>query len=257
MDFQVADVPLPEHLQTSPALQELESVRGSDKDEIKGEGAGGIRFRALRQEGLRLGAQTGLAWRYNMIMQYLDKTESKLNVIYSFARFVRDGRVLIPAVVEVKNKFQLDEQTGQATIVRSQITVEEEAKIISVVPTWRDYLWQQYTYPEKPHPSLRPRSDDEAAAWKQAVNEGWRAGISQADDIYSDRLASLTKATEGRSLYNTLESNKVFTPAALKVVANKVTFNGRTMNVGEVIYSINKKADYTTATDWKPVWTRQ
>lgn len=255
MDFPVANVDIPAHLEAPAALVELKALRGSESGSEEAE-SGGLRFRAIRQEGLRVGAQTGLAHRYGMVMEYLGGVEPKINVIFSFNGFVKDGRLLMPAVVEVPNQFVNDKETGEARVIRNAFTIEEEARIISVVPTWRDYLWQEYAYPEKPHSSLLPRSDAEAKAWQEAVNEGWRAGVHQADTIYSDRLAMLTKAVEGRNLYKTLESKKMVSPAALQVVSNRVTFNGRTMNVGEVIYTINNQSNYTASEQWRPVWTR-
>ena len=255
MDFPVADIELPSQLAAPPALVELQELRG-DSDLSPDEAAGGVRFRAIRQEGLRMGAQTGLAHRYSMIMEYLNGNEPKLNVTFSFNPFIRDGRLLVPSIQEAQNQFVLDEQTGEASIVRNAYTVLEEARIVSVTPTWRDYLYQEYTYPEAPHRSVLPRTESEARVWEQSLKEGWVAGLSQADSIYDDRLAALTQAVEGRHLYNTLESKNVFTPASLQVVANKVTFNGRTMNVGEVIYSIRGQANFKNAQEWRPVWTR-
>ncbi|CAM5368396.1 hypothetical protein SSTU70S_05717 [Stutzerimonas stutzeri] len=257
MDFPVAEVSIPSHLESPAVLVEMKGLRGKSESEGGLEGAGGIRIKAIRQEALRLGAQTGLAHRYTMIMEYLDSVEPKLNVTFNFSGFVRDGRLLVPAVTEVTNQFKQDPESGEATVVRSAVTVEEEARIISVVPTWRDYLWQEYGYPEQPHASLLPRSPAEVKVWEDAVNEGWRAGVSQADLIYDDRLALLTKAVEGRHAYLMLENKKVFSPAALQITKNQITFNGRTVNVGEVIYTIDTPASYTSAQEWRPVWTRQ
>ncbi|WP_326430291.1 type IV secretory system conjugative DNA transfer family protein (plasmid) [Stutzerimonas frequens] len=256
MDFPVAEMSVPAHLEAPAPLVELKGLRGGSVDDAEEEGAGGLRYKAIRQEGLRVGAQTGLAHRYSMVMSYLKAVEPKLNVVFSFNGFVKDGRLLVPAVVEIPNQFVRDETSGEVRVIRNAFTIEEEAKIVSVVPTWRDYLWQEYSYPEKPHRSLLPRTDAEAKAWEEAVNEGWRAGVSQADTIYQDRLAMLTKAVEGRNLYRTLESKKMVSPAALKIVSNRVTFNGRTMNVGEVIYNIGSAANYTASDTWRPVWTR-
>lgn len=256
MDFPVANVSIPAHLEAPAALVELKELRGGVEGAESEEGGTGLRFRAIRQEGLRVGAQTGLAHRYGMVMKYLGTVEPKINVIFSFNGFVKDGRLLMPAVVEVPNQFVKDEETSEVRVIRNAYTIEEEARIVSVVPTWRDYLWQEYTYPEKPHTSLLPRTPAESKAWQEAVTEGWRAGVQQADTIYSDRLAMLTKAVEGRNLYKTLESKQMVSPAALQVVSNRVTFNGRTMNVGEMIFTINNPSNYTASKNWRPVWTR-
>jgi len=254
MDFPVAEISLPEHLQAPPALMEIVNLKGREGDEI--DMGGGIRVRAIRQEGLRVGAQTGLAERYTMIMKYMDKVEPKLNVAFNFAGFVRDGRLLVPAVVENNNNLTVDAETGIVTEVRKAYTIEEEARIVTSVPTWRTYLWQEYAYPEPPHHSLLPRTPVEVDEWKRAVLEGWSAGVTMADQVYQDRMNQLVKAVEGRHLYTTLEAKNMISPAALQVQANKVTFNGRTMNIGEIIYTVGNDAEYRSARNWEPVWTR-
>lgn len=254
MDFAVAEIDSKGQLESPAALVELQSLRGVEKGvDVKTE-KGGLRFRSMRQEGLRLGAQAGLAERYSMIMEYIDKNETKANVIFSFSGFVNDGNLLVPAIDQAQNQFKID--GDEARIVSNSYTIAEEAKIISSVPTWRDWLAQEYETPEKPHYSLLPRTPNEVKVWEQAVKEGWRAGVVQANDIYSDRLNDLARAVEGRYLYRVLEEKKMIKPSLLKVERNKVTYNGRTMNIGEVIYSVEQNANYTSGDTWRPVWTR-
>lgn len=254
MDYPVAPMSASAIERPAPLL-ELRALRGGT-NATKEEEADGLKFKAIRQEGLRVGAQAGLSTRYGQIMKYLEARQTDLDVTFGFAKFVRDGRMLIPAVVETPNQFKFDPQTGKATEIKNAITVGDEAKIVSVVPTWRDYLWQEYVYPDPPHPSLLPSTSAEVKAWQDAVDAGWKAGYAQADGIFDDRVNRLTMAVEGRALYITLEQQKVFTPAALRVVSNKVTFNGRTMNIGETIYAIDDQANYTNSRDWRPTWSK-
>lgn len=255
MDFAVAEIDVNGQLETPAALVELQSLRGIEKGvDVKTKSGGGLRFSSMRQEGLRLGAQTGLAERYSMIMEYIDKNESKANVIFSFAGFVNDGNLLVPAIHQAQNQFKMD--GDEARVVSNSYTIAEEAKIISSVPTWRDWLAQEYERPEQPHYSLLPRTPSEVKVWEQATLEGYRAGVVQADDIYSDRLNDLTRSVEGRHLYRVLEDKKMIKPSLLKVERNSVTYNGRTMNIGEVIYSVKSRANYTSGENWKPIWSR-
>jgi len=254
MDFPVAEIQIPTHLQVSAELAQLEALRGRVVDST--EESGGIRIRAIRQEGLRVGAQTGLAARYSMIMEYLGSVEPKLNVTFSFAGFVRDGRLLVPAIIESNNTLQYDTETATASEVQKSYEIVEEARVVTSIPTWRDYVYQQYAKPEPPHVSMLPRNEDEAEEWKKALREGWTAGVYQADQIYQDRMNQLAKAVEGRHLYRKLEAKNIIAPASLQVQANRVTFNGRTMNIGETLYSVGQDAEYNSSAKWLPVWTR-
>lgn len=254
MDIPVADITLPAHLEPPAQLERMVALRGSGEDTVDLEG--GIRLRAIRQEGLRVGAQTGLAQRYEMIVSFLETIEPKLNVTYNFNSFLKDGRLLIPALARVENSFSIDQQSGAATETRVTYTVVEEASIVSAAPTWRDYLWREYAYPEPPHKSLLPRTNDESDVWKKALREGWRAGVMQADESFQDNMARLTQAVEGRHLYSTLEAQRVISPAALRIDSTRVTFNGRTMNVGETLYSVGQPVEFRGSQEWKPIWTR-
>ncbi len=257
MDFPVAEAPTP--IQRPAELIQIEGMRGRTlSDEAKQElNSSGMRYKAIRQEALRVGAQSGLAMRYESIMDYLAGVETKMNVVFSFNGFVEGGRLLIPAVVEVPDQFVMDEGKGQARVIRQAYTIEEEARIVSSAPTWREYLWQKYAYPEMPHESLLPRTDAESVIWTEGVRSGWAAGVEQGTNIYKDRLARLTVAVEGRHLYKMLEAKNMVSPAALKVLADsKVTFNGRTMNVGEVIYGVGSRGEYLPSKEWAPVWTK-
>jgi len=70
-----------------------------------------------------VGAQAGLSARYSMIMEYLDHNESKANVIFSFAGFVNDGNLLVPAIHQDQNQFRVDGE--EARVVQNSYTIAE------------------------------------------------------------------------------------------------------------------------------------
>lgn len=253
VDFPVAEMPTSQ-IEAPAELKLIGELKGRDKKELSNDEGGKLRTDALRQEGLRVGAQTALAYRYGMIMDYLDAVEPKLNVAFNFAQFVRDGHLLIPAITEVRDQYT--KENGLVHRVKAGYTVQEEAQVVSSVPTWRDYVYQRYEKPELPHEALFPRDDFETSEWKRSLLEGWNAGIYQADEMFKDRVNQLTKAVEGRHQYVTLESRAMFSPADLKVVNSQVTFQGRTMNVGEQIIGIGQLGNFTNSQTWAPIWTR-
>lgn len=233
-------------------LKRKRSTKKAIKDELDNSG---MRVSSVRQEGLRIGAQTGLSKRYTAIVKYLEANENRLNVLYNFAPFV-DGKLLLPAVAKMQDTFALDESTGEATTIRNSYTISEEARIIANVPTWRDYLVQDFGMPEDPHYSILPSNDIEAAAWEEALDEGWLAGITMADEIFSDHVAQLTKTLEERYRYQLLLNQGVVSAPVLGVDRRSISYNGRTLNVGETIYSVEQPVNYTATPNWRPVWTR-
>jgi defect-in-organelle-trafficking protein DotC len=253
VDFPVSQ--LPESQIEAPAeIRRYGELRGKTAKEATEDEGGALRLDAIRQEGLRVGAQMGLADRYDQLMDYCLAIEPKLNVAFNLAQFVRDGHLLIPSITEVRDQYT--KEGDKVTVVRAGYTVQEEAQVVSSVPTWRDYIYQRYDRPELPHETLFPKTDAEVTTWKKSLNEGWQAGVYQADANFQDRLNQATKAVEGRYQYITLESKNMFTPADLKVVNSQVTFQGRTMNVGEQIIGIGQLGNFTQVKTWAPVWTR-
>lgn len=214
-----------------------------------------LRVAAVRQEALRVGAQSGLAKRYEAITTYLDANENRLNVLYNFAPFV-DGKILLPAVSKNQDTFTLDAEDGTATMVRTSYTISQEAQIISSPPTWRDYLYQEFEMPEESHSSVLPVGPKEIKVWEEGIVEGWKAGITMADEVFSDRLADLTKNIEERYRYQLLLNQGVVTAPVAGVDRRSITYDGRTINVGETVYSVEQPVNYTASPEWKPVWTR-
>lgn len=233
-------------------LKKMRSTRKMVKDELSNDS---LRFTAVRQEGLRVGAQAGLSSRYEALTKYMAANESRMNVTFNFAPFI-DGKMLMPAVSKMQDTFTLDESGEQATVVRNSYTISEEARIISNPPNWRDYLWQTFEPPKESHYSILPNTPSEVAVWQEAVDEGWRAGIIMADEIFSDRLAELTKAIEDRYRYQLLLNQKVVQAPVLGVDRRTITYNGRTLNVGETIYTVEQPVNYTASPSWRPVWTK-
>lgn len=255
MDMPVADIQSVYVAQASSAyLNELKRMKGFGAEAMRDDTiTSGLRLTAIRQEGLKVGGQGGLSVRYGEIVSYLDANESRLNVIFSFAPFV-DGKLLLPAIASEQGRVKLE--GGNATVIKSSYTITDEAKIIASVPTWRDYLYQEYARPAKPHHSILPKTKAEQVAWERAVEEGWNGGLVMADEIFSDRLAALTKSVEDRYRYKTLLQQRVVAAPKVDVSTNAITYNGRSMNVGEVLYSVSTPVNYTASPTWRAVWSK-
>lgn len=253
IDFPIADIEIVESMRYAPELHEAINLKGK-KQAIKEELVGGVKLNAIRQEGLRFGAQSGLSVRYDLIMEYLDEHEDKLNALFNFAGFVRQGNLLIPSLTEVNS--QLINEGDQLRTISKSYTIDSEAELVSTVPTWRDYLVQHYEKPQTPHSSILPVTPVEIKVWKSAVEAGWRSGVQDADNIFTDRVAQLAKDINGRYLYITTEKKNLLTPATVYATNAQVTFNGRTMNIDEKVFRVENSANFKSADNWEPIWTK-
>lgn len=234
---------------------ELEAIMELSMDGVSLEEAlkKDMRMEALVEEALRVGAQGGLHWRYQQINERVLKPHAKYwDLIINFKPMIYEGRIFAPSVVRSEDVNDYGDEKHVA--VNVSYTVEEEAVLISQPPTYRDYLEKFYPKPDLPHKAILPRDKKEAAIWKANVEKGWALGVSQANEIFHDALMELRRDYVGRMTFKDMVALDMMTAPRLEITKNGVTFNGRTMNVGEVIYQINGRPNYTSIEDWRTVW---
>lgn len=250
--------------QNPPVLQEiraLDAPRESvdlDDPAIESEGLadGAMRLRAVREAAFSLGAQTALAWRYGKLLEFTKSQEGTLDRIASFAPFVTDNYMLLPSIVEVRDRFELSPDDQQLRTVRIQYQVDETPRAISQPPTWRDYLWREFSYPADPHPALMPRSAREQAVWEGAINEGWESGLRQAEFIWENNLNELVKAIRGRITYRILERRDIVQRPVMVGSEPEMTFgsDGRVVNAGDTVYSVTVPMQFSAQENWGALW---
>src|ERR1700722_5028098 len=66
-----------------------------------------IREMALKETGLSVGAQSGLAWRAKIIDEQLTKLARRLDTVYDFNSLILEHNVLPPVLLEGRNTLNL------------------------------------------------------------------------------------------------------------------------------------------------------
>jgi defect in organelle trafficking protein DotC len=169
---------------------------------------GKIRLQALKETALTLGAQGGLSSRANQLDDMMAKNAMNLSRIFNFNGLMLDNNVLPPVLEQSKNSLNL---AGPNIIRASDNTFKiiQQARFVTTAPTWREYLWLNYSKPELPDSTLLPATSQERESWIKYVNLGWSNGIDQANTIYKVNLAKLQRDYNGMSLYRTLLSQGI------------------------------------------------
>lgn len=235
------------------SLYRKDATGKSDKDPKKAQDT--LRENTIESTAVGFAAQAGLKWRYENINKIIkSKYEGRLDEV-NFRPFVTDKNILTPSILITKDEENFE---SPQKLIKSNINfvVADEARIVSVPPTYRDYLIRNFTEPKKIHPALKPRDEMEMEAWKKGILKGWMIGVKQANDIFADGLLRLERDIQGRVNYRKMVSLKMISPAALKVTKRGVTFNDRTMNVGETVYEITNVANFTNLEDWRSAWLK-
>jgi defect in organelle trafficking protein DotC len=214
-----------------------------------------IRLQALKETGLTIGAQGGLAKRSGEINKMLNKNAANLDKVFNFNGIMLEDNVL-PPVLEESNKSLNLKDGDTIQIADKTYKIVRQARFVTTVPNWRDYLILDYKKPEIPDKTLLPRTKTEREVWVKYTYMGWLNGINQANSIYADNLAKLKHDYEGTMLYHNLLAkhmiNKPFVAKnAFGITTNedhsKLRIDDRTMQI------MSKPRLTSEGTEWQPV----
>ena len=170
-----------------------------------------IREMALRETALSLGAQSGLAWRANIIDQGLTAQARNLDAVYDFNALVLEHNILPPVLLEGRNTLNLAD-TQNIRVSDRTYKVAKQARFITTPPNWRQYIWMDYKKPEYPNQSLLPKTRLEHRLWCLYVSRGWKNGIEQANNILEESVARIKEDYTGMILYRKLLAMNMVSP---------------------------------------------
>lgn len=217
-----------------PKLSDLESLSVSNLSRTR---VGPLRAQALRDTALSVGARGGLAWRAAEINKILLANERMLYRLFNFNAMMLDKNVLPPVLIEGRNTLTLG-GTDTIRVADRTFQIISQAKFVTAAPNWRDYLWLNYSKPESPDRSLLPRFREERTVWKRYIDEGWRAGIQQAELIFKENIGRIKRDYEGMIRYRTLLAQNMVSPPFVAQLDMGITGGGSDMTVNDRVLRI-------------------
>jgi defect-in-organelle-trafficking protein DotC len=200
-----------------------------------------------------LGVQTAVRWRYEAIDSLLQSNRDTLDRVFDFRPLLlHDGRVA-PAVIERTDGAYRITSPTEAHQTEATFTVEQEARVITRPPDWRDYLVHSYPTFTRPDPAMLPRDRTERQIWQAAVASGWRAGVIQADRLFDAHLARLRRDYLGMARCKLLALQGIVEVPLLAESRLGVVVAGRMLSVGERVFRIPPVTDFQPVRTWKPI----
>lgn len=213
-----------------------------------------IRLDAIKEAALGYGVKGGLARRSYEINKILLDNRQMLDGMFRFSAWMMDKNVMPPVVTLVTDPIHLaDPDTIRAADVTYKI--ERQATFVLSPPNWRDYLVTNYKYQaDAPAAVLYPKSDIEKKLWDKYVGDGWKIGVTQANEIYGHSLARLKRDFLGMATYKFLyEQGKIGKPYVSQANLG-VTSDGNTMSVNDRVTRIILKPQFEANPNrWTPV----
>lgn len=231
--------------------KELSNIAAFENDKHD-KAIGNIRYTAIHDTALALGAQTGLAWRAKHINEMLKSQTDSLNKTFNFNALILDNNVLPPVLTESHNTLKISAMNA-LRLADTSYKIVAPPRFVTAAPNWRQYLWLNYKKPEKPHETLLPKTDGERKVWNKAVAKGWEEGVKQANQIFSANVGRLKRDFNGMVLYRKmLAQNMVSKPYVAKADLG-VTGGGTSMRVNDRILRITAIPNLNSnSATWQP-----
>ena len=217
---------------------------------------------AKRREAMRMAALAAAAQHaYERYREYIsavmrdESVQRLMDQTFDFQLLVTEDGVLYPVIREARNSKEINED-GSA-MRSSEVTWEivKPARIVPVAPNWRQYFWitQGGAQPKTVGAGVAPIDSEDERIWKQAVCDGYRAGIRQALSSFADSLAALRDDYIGMLRFRYLvDTNVVSEPKVVKgdrgIVIEK---GGARASVGERFIRIDAPAVFRMPDEWQ------
>lgn len=215
-----------------------------------------IRLAALREGATSLGARGALAWRSIHINEALEKESAYLDHVFDFNQLLLKSNVLPPILIESNDTLTLDNNDVFRT-ANKVYKIFAPARFVTAPPTWRTYLAMDFKKPSLPSKSLLPNSRAEAYVWDDYLQQGWKQGLQQANDIFSANLSRLKRDYLGMILYRKmLAQNMISSPAVAKAELG-ITGDQHEMRINDEIMRITSHSVLKlNSNEWKPIITK-
>jgi defect-in-organelle-trafficking protein DotC len=226
-----------------------------------------LRLKAMQEAAHSYGARSGLLRRSYEIRKSLDVAAPHLDATWNFSALMlvdkqagedadsRYRNVIPPVIVQADRNFKQDGPTVIRTVDKVY-RIESQARFASVPPTWRAYLFRDLG--EKvatlPHSSLMPRTPEERTRWQGWVEEGWMAGVAQANSFFEVDLNRLSRDFNGMVLYHELVMKKMVSLPHVATLNAGVTGDESTLNINDVALRITVMPGFRQdSSKWVPV----
>lgn len=241
-------------------LQELPLLNPNIKIEEPDEDSGislQIRQDAIKEAAFSFGARGGLAMQTLNIRKELDKRDRYLDKAFNFRQLLipaGSGLLMEPPVVSESINAVLVEGGGQEAAVADRIyNINRNARLVSSARDWRLYLDRRWGDVDPPPDLLRPQNETERENWRRWVEDGWKAGIQQANDIFQADLDRMIADFLGMVRYRMLLAQGMISKPYALHVDRGVTGGGNEMRVGDRALRITGPSQLKTSSDkWQP-----
>lgn len=213
----------------------------------------GLRDQALYEAAYIVALQTAVKQRYTGINNVLESLDKELDRAFNFTPLMMYGNRLMPPIVtQAGTSFDL---RNPKLAVGSDKTfrILKDARIVSLAPSWRDYMYKNFGVIESINPLLSPKDKVEQQLWQKAVLAGWSEGQSQAHKVFKINLNRLVRDYNGVIQFLLLADQGIMSKPQLAAGKHSVqeSEDGVALDINQVVYRLTEEAKFQDVKAWK------
>lgn len=217
------------------------------------------RYDLLREAAVSYAAQAGYQHRVWEAMRQLEHDSAKLSRAFDFNRVAysaprETGYILPPVVSRATAAIKVDE-SGQSAVAADEFyRLEIPGRIVTIVPTWRDYLVIPREEASEPDDDFLPQDKEEKQVFDRFAAEGWQAGVEQADEALALNFARLRRDYLGMVEYRRMVQAGLVRELVLESSKRRSAGEGDELYIGERRVRIVSTARFVRdPSQWTPL----
>ena len=213
----------------------------------------GMREQAIYEAAYTVALQTAVKQRYTGINNVLESLDKELDRAFNFTPLMMYGNRLMPPIVtQAGTSFDL-RNPKLAVSSDKTFRIFKGARIVTIAPSWRDYMYKDFGVIESINPLLSPKDEAEQQLWRKAVLAGWSEGQSQAHKIFKINLNRLVRDYNGVIQFLLLADQGVMSKPQLAAGKHSVqeSEEGAALDINQVVYRLTEDARFQDVKAWK------
>ncbi len=242
------------NVRTNSGVEQVMSSSLSQSAKAAGPEISEMRRNALVDMASNYGNSAGLAWKLKKITnEEIKQMENKLDTLYNFSdpRLSLESGVLLPVIEEGQSNYAQNSD-DEVRFSDKAFKIVAPSKIVSVYPTWRNYLSFSIPTFEEPPKAFLPQNPAEAAIWDEQVKMGWEAGVMQAMHWFQASKDRLDRDFNGMIKSRQLIAQGILTMTVVSRQNLGVTGGGRDLSINDQIFKIvDHSALVSDEKEWK------
>ncbi len=218
--------------------QEKQNPDKEDKD--SGNDSLTLRERMVRDCARTISFQKACALRYQELNKACEERADLLGSIFSFSSLLIDGHIL-PPVLGFAGPVHTLHDKDSASTVDETYTIRAQARIVSIAPSWRDYLTQNFEALEI-RPECLPKSSKERSIWQEAVRSGWAEGRAQAEEVFQQNMERLTADYRGMLKFSMLYKRGLVSLPVMAKGHIPIRVGKTTLDINQTVFRLTRQS---------------